>query len=1055
MAVCSVLVVTSIVTASVGASTTQADDSTVVFAVNAGGPEYTASDGTTYQADTNFDGGRTFSTGSAGTPSDPDIAGTADDTLYRSERYGNSFGYDVPVSDGTYEVTLQFAEIYQGVSSNDVPDSAGPSDGTNANDRVFSAAIEGQQLLTDYDIFADAGALTATERTYTVDVTDGTLNIDFSTTNDNAKVSAIKISAIDETAPSSDTVFAVNAGGSEYTANDGTTYQADMNFDGGNTFSTGSAGTPSDPDIADTTNDVLYQSERYGNSFGYDVPVSDGTYEVTLQFAEIYQGVSSNDVPDSAGPSDGTNANDRVFSAAIEGQQLLTDYDIFADAGALTATERTYTVDVTDGTLNIDFSTTNDNAKISAIEVSRADGTTPSSDTVFAVNAGGPEYAASDGSVYQADTNFDGGKTFSTGSAGTPSDPDIAGTTDDTLYQSERYGNSFGYDVPVSDGTYEVTLQFAEIYQGVSSNDVPDSAGPSDGTNENDRVFSATIEGQQLLTDYDIFAEVGSLTATERTYTVDVTDGTLNIDFTATNNNAKISAIEVSRVDETDNTAPTIESISDQTVTAGESIDVPVSSSDADSGDTPSLSLGQAPPFASLSDSGDGTGTISLAPQADDSGSYTVEVIASDGTATATETFTVTVEDAPSNTAPTIESISDQTVTAGESIDVPVSSSDADSGDTPALSLGQAPSFVSLSDSGDGTGTVSIAPQTDDPGSYTVEVVASDGTATATETFTVTVEDTSTSTDGEATITINSGRGIDTSTYRSGSFEITNTGDEPIESVTLDLRSAILPDLVFDPEGTAGDKAAKGFVLDSDGTSGTVESTIAKPHNGVDGSDGYDTLTVTFGSFQPGESVAFSVDNDPTSIKGGGTAQNSEAGPVSGLELSGSTVTAEFGDGSTVETALFSDGSLGGSQGVADADVPSAPTIDAQGVPLTSTTLSDSHTAATVTDADQTITVTGEPGDTVTLLRVEGELNLEEVPEYDGTPGYEIEAYEANTAIQVEEYTATIGDDGTAAVPVTLTDSSADGGFNYFVAVTEDDDGDTGQTSNKVVLKYE
>ena len=39
----------------------------------------------------------------------------------------------------------------------------------------------------------------------------------------------------------------------------------------------------------------------------------------------------------------------------------------------------------------------------------------------------------------------------------------IAGTTDDALYQSERYGN-FSYNVPVANGNYVVTLKFAEIY---------------------------------------------------------------------------------------------------------------------------------------------------------------------------------------------------------------------------------------------------------------------------------------------------------------------------------------------------------------------------------------------------------------------------------------------------------------------------------------------------------------------------------------------------------------------------------------------------------------
>ena len=57
------------------------------------------------------------------------------------------------------------------------------------------------------------------------------------------------------------------------------------------------------------------------------------------------------------------------------------------------------------------------------------------------MNAGGPPFTAADGTSYQADTLFSGGNTYRTTAA-------IAGTTDDALYQSERYGN-FSYNVPV------------------------------------------------------------------------------------------------------------------------------------------------------------------------------------------------------------------------------------------------------------------------------------------------------------------------------------------------------------------------------------------------------------------------------------------------------------------------------------------------------------------------------------------------------------------------------------------------------------------------------
>jgi hypothetical protein len=55
-------------------------------------------------------------------------------------------------------------------------------------------------------------------------------------------------------------------------------------------------------------------------------------------------------------------------------------------------------------------------------------------DVVFAVNAGGPQYVGADEAVYQGDSKFAGGSTYTTTAT-------IGGTPDGRLYQSERYGN--------------------------------------------------------------------------------------------------------------------------------------------------------------------------------------------------------------------------------------------------------------------------------------------------------------------------------------------------------------------------------------------------------------------------------------------------------------------------------------------------------------------------------------------------------------------------------------------------------------------------------------
>ena len=141
----------------------------VVFAVNAGGGEVTAGDGVTYLADAGATGGRTYTT------SHP-IAGTDDDALYQSERYGD-FAYRVPVENGVYDVTFRLAEIYWQAP----------------NKRVFLGRAEGVPLAGNLDLYAAAGHDVAYDVSQLVTVRDGVLDLEFVTQVNNAKVSAIVV----------------------------------------------------------------------------------------------------------------------------------------------------------------------------------------------------------------------------------------------------------------------------------------------------------------------------------------------------------------------------------------------------------------------------------------------------------------------------------------------------------------------------------------------------------------------------------------------------------------------------------------------------------------------------------------------------------------------------------------------------------------------------------------------------------------------------------------------------------------------------------------------
>ena len=119
---------------------------------------------------------------------------------------------------------------------------------------------------------------------------------------------------------------------------------------------------------------------------------------------------------------------------------------------------------------------------------------------------------------------------------------EIAGTDNDALYMSQRVGvdrgkpGAFVYDIPVpKPGRYLVRLYFCELVWGTSA----------DRPGEGSRVFSVSAEGEPKLQDYDIYADVGSLTASVKQFTVDVEDGKLTLRFAASKDQPVVSAIEV------------------------------------------------------------------------------------------------------------------------------------------------------------------------------------------------------------------------------------------------------------------------------------------------------------------------------------------------------------------------------------------------------------------------------------------------------------------------------------------------------------------------------
>jgi hypothetical protein len=152
------------------------------------------------------------------------------------------------------------------------------------------------------------------------------------------------------------------------------------------------------------------------------------------------------------------------------------------------------------------------------------------------IEAGGTaNFTDSNGNLWLADTGFTAGA----GGVVDRGNIAIGNTVDDRIYQTERWGmTAFAYNVP--NGSYQVNLHFAETYAGI--------------TGAGQRVFSANVEGTAI-NNIDVYAQAGGLNnALIKTANVIVTDGQLNITFTATANNPEINGIVIIPVNVVTNT---------------------------------------------------------------------------------------------------------------------------------------------------------------------------------------------------------------------------------------------------------------------------------------------------------------------------------------------------------------------------------------------------------------------------------------------------------------------------------------------------------------------
>ncbi len=202
---------------------------------------------------------------------------------------------------------------------------------TAAGQRLFNVAINGSTVLSNFDVFAQAGYKKALQKQFAVAANgSGQIVIAFTQRSaDNPFVSGIEIlkpSSSSTPTPTPTTgalVTAINSGGATGS------FVADTSFSQGNTF-TDASSSINTAGVSNPAPQGVYQACRWGTAFTYTLTgLTPGkAYTLKPDWAELTW----------------TAAGQRQFNVAINSSQVLSNFDVFATGGYKTAVQKQFAV---------------------------------------------------------------------------------------------------------------------------------------------------------------------------------------------------------------------------------------------------------------------------------------------------------------------------------------------------------------------------------------------------------------------------------------------------------------------------------------------------------------------------------------------------------------------------------------------------------------------------------------------------------------------------------------------------------------------------------------
>jgi PKD repeat protein len=346
-------------------------------------------------------------------------------------------------------------------------------------------------------------------------------------------------------------LYRVDAGGPTLPALDnGPDWQGDQNDpspyrnSGSNSAGWG-PGATADNTVPSTTPNAIFDSERWdpgshqdGGEMHWAFPVPAGDkVDVRMYFANR------------CGCTSGVGQ--RVFDVAVNGQTVLDHFDMVAAVGDQKGTMRDVVV-TSDGEVDIDLTHETENPLINGIEIVKQAAPTTFPATMYRVHSGGGELAAIDAGN-PANWLADNSDTTGTGTAfrsggnvagwdqpwGGTRDASLPSYVPSDVFDSERWA-PHSYSFPVAPGT-PVNVQLF-LANNCGCTNFPGG-----------RIFNVAIDGNTVLSNYDIVADVGDRNGEMKSFNVTApASGFVTVDLTnGPADNAVINGIQI------DQTGPT------------------------------------------------------------------------------------------------------------------------------------------------------------------------------------------------------------------------------------------------------------------------------------------------------------------------------------------------------------------------------------------------------------------------------------------------------------------------------------------------------------------